>query len=316
MLIETELEAKTNLVFKTNGPGLRHLNLAPLRDLAPAWNYTYRTAAGMLVTKAFDYASPRWSLTDKLAAGSGVMVWPSDVGSLLILPLDGITYDLDLRFLPSGAGREQVQLLTHPERLEGGQKVTSRLLIVLHQGTVTSGAALDTLRAASVDVAGCVRALTNGRVMETAYALTVDASENGMTARLDTSGRTEPLPVILRGVTPLWPCGLVQAGTLRLLEAADNTLHFTVSAGQKAVDCFAGNLVRSDRSDLRIEWAGVQDGQVILHLHNPTPQAMTARIWTPPALGLGLFLDASCVVPPGASIWVRGSGKTLVLQNE
>ena len=311
MLLETTLEAKTNLSFRTGRPGLRHLNIAPLRDLAPAWNYTYRSAAGRLVTRAFNYAEPDRASVDTLAADGGVMVWPSDVGSLVVLSLDGISYDVDLRVLPSGVGREQVQLLTRPARLARGQIVTSRLLVVLHQGPVTGGAALDDLRAVYADVSGCVKTLGRGRLVDAAYALTVDAEGNAMQARLDTTGRSEPLPVALRGVNPHWPCGVADGQSLRLLEAADRTLRFTVPPMEKMNDCFAGNLVLSDQDELHIEWAGVVEGQLTLHLHNPTTGVMKARVWTHPSLRQVPRVDAACLVPPGSSMWVRGSGDAL-----
>lgn len=315
MLLETLLEAKTNVEFRSGSPGLRHLSLAPLRDLAPAWNYTYRSADGGLVSQPFTYAEPGWARTAKLAAQGGVMLWPSDVGSLLVLPIDGTAYDLDLRVLPSGIGREQVQFLTQPARLATGQKVASRLLVVLHQGAITSGKALDDLRAAYADLSGCVKTLAQGRLRDAAYALTIDATGGGVRARFDTSRRTEPLPVILRGVNPRWPCGLADGRSFRLLEAADSTLRFTVPPSRKTIDGFAGNVVLSDQDELHMEWAGVIDGQVSLHLHNPTPRLMKARIWRHPSFGSAPHLDATVEIPAGVSLWVRGSGNTIRVTN-
>ena len=311
LLVETTLEAKTNIEFATRCPGLRHLQIAPLRELAPAWNYTYRAASGTLVSRPFDYAAPNREVADTLAPGGGVMVWPSDVGSLLVLPLDTTPYDLNLNVLPAGTGREQVQLLTHPARLARGQVVASRILVLLHQGLVASGTALETIRAALVDCAGCVRSVRQGRLVEAVYAVTVQAEKHGMAATLDTARRTEPLPVVLHGVNPAWPCGLVSSREFRLLEAADSVLRFTVPQGQEATSSYAGNVVLSDQEGLRIEWVGVEDGQVVLHLHNPAAHLMKARIWTPSMPGQVPRLDASCEVLPGASVWVKGQGKTL-----
>lgn len=309
VLVEVELTAKTDLQFPTDSPGLQNLDIAPLRDLAPAWNYTYRPVGGEPVSRPFDYARADWSLADRLDPDSGVLLWPSDVGSLLILPLDGVAYDLKLSLLPSGTGRERAQLLTRPARLAAGQTLRSRILVVLHQGAITSGDALETLRRQYANAAVCLQNLHQGRLVDATFALTIEAAQNGMRARLDTRGRSEPLPVILEGVNPRWPCAWVQGAALRLLEANDHRLRFVVPPELKETDTFAGNLVLSDQAELRIEWAGVENGKTSLHLHNPTPRSLKAHVWTSPGLDASLAppVDAHWVVPPGASLWTRGN---------
>ncbi|MCE9613891.1 MAG: hypothetical protein K8T26_06410 [Lentisphaerae bacterium] len=314
VLVETTLEAKTNLTFRTGQPGLQHLAIAPLRELAPAWTYTYLPATGALETGAFDYTTPEWSRTAALSPDGGVMLWPSDIGSLLVLPLDGTSYEMALSVLPAGNGRELVTLTTHPEAMTAGQQVTSRFLVVLHQGAVTSAQQLTDLRARCAEASTCVQAVTEGRLADGHYALTLEATNQAIRIAVDTRTRRDPLPIALRGVVPQWPCGVLADGALRLLEAVDTTLRFVVAAGTPGKSYAAGNLVLCDHPEVRMEWTGIRDGQVGLHLHNPTTSPIRARIRTNPLLRELPPLDAVCEIPAGTSVWARGSGANLEAQ--
>ena len=80
-------------------------------------------------------------------------------------------------------------------------------------------------------------------------------------------------------------------------------------AGEAAQPLFVGHPVISDQAELRIEWAGQADDTVRVHVHNPTPQAVTATLQTHPAAPGVPAVWGALTLAPGESAWLTGTAE-------
>jgi hypothetical protein len=131
------------------------------------------------------------------------------------------------------------------------------------------------------------------------------------TGRLATTGRHDPLPVVVTGVNPRWTCAVWYANRLHLVEASTDRLHAVLEPNQPLGRYFLGNLLESDQPDVFLEWGGRCVDGVRLHAHNPTAGPLTCRIRTHPQADFVPALNASWTLAPGESVWLRGRGDRL-----
>ncbi|MFA5204625.1 MAG: hypothetical protein WC708_09520 [Lentisphaeria bacterium] len=306
MLVEWTLEAKAPLAFAGDRPGLVALRLALIRALAPGWRASWRVAApGGLVTRALPADDPQWRAEAVLAPDGGLLLWPNAIGNLAVLPLDGTAYGLGLAVAGDSKHREFVEL-RHPVRaLPAGGKLSCRYLVVLHQGEVRDGGALDGLRAAYVAPAPGLR-LDTGRLLSAGWppVAAADPAQRAVTGSVATANRHDPLPLVVRGVNDRWSCGRWWDGRLTVMEAQDSRLDATLEPGLAAGPFFAGNLLLADQEQVRLEWGGqAADGGIWLHAHNPGKLAVDCRIRTNPLCPGLPAADVRCAIPAGASAW-------------
>jgi hypothetical protein len=124
VLVETVLTALEDLPLRSDGRGIEHLRLAMLPDLAANRRYAWIGPAG-LQGGDYVYDAPMAAVTGRLAAAGGALLWPSDVGALLALPLDDRVYDATFERLAKSNAREALTLSSAPGLLRarrGGEQ--------------------------------------------------------------------------------------------------------------------------------------------------------------------------------------------------
>ncbi len=319
VLVESELEAKEDLAFSDDG--LRELRLGTMPSLAPQWKYSWLAPRGVLRTGVFPVGKSGWRLKESLSGDGGVLFWPSEVGSLLILPLDGKARGAEFSLSDAWNGREVVELSARALRVGRGEKHTSRFLVALHPGAITSEKDLRRLRTIYVDALASTVKLRHGRVRSSGYAVALQAEGGGVAGTVETRGRTDPLPVVVEGVNPATSCGLVLDGRLTVRETATDRLRAVLPTGLAGVRFFLGNLFITDRGDASntgqviLEWAGAHAGGVRLRAHNPIAREVVFRVATHPAAEGLPRLDGRWSLQGGESVWLWGRGDLLVAES-
>ena len=302
VLVEATSTALQDLALRADGRGIEHVRLAMLPDLAADRRYAWLGTDGAH-SGAFIYDAPMNAVTGRLAATGGALLWPSEVGSLLVLPLDGRSYDAAFERLSKGNAREGVTIFSAPGAVARGTTWSNRFLVVLHQGRVDSPESINELRDTYVHPVRHVLRVERGVVAEDGYPLRFHAEGGAVAARLESLHRHDPLPAVVDGL-PGSGSTLVASGTdLQVAEAIGGTLHFTVPPGLPDTRIAVGRPLLVDDQSLAIEWAGVHAGGLRFHVHNPAGERRSFRIASNAALPIP-NVEGQWELGPGESAWL------------
>jgi len=310
-LVETEIEARTNITLRAEPFGVEHVSLGLISQLARSWNYTIMTATNGLVSAPFDYETPDWLVEETVDGDGAILLWPNAIGNMLVVPLDGNDYNVRI-VAPIGGGiREMVTLNTSPKELKTGEKIRGRILVALHQGEVKSAADLADIRRQYVQWAESRLRVESGVVEDSTYPVRVAAENHAVSGEIDLGGISNPLPLLVTGVNLNWPAGKIVGGKLTLVEPADDELAAVFDSGSGQEAFFVGNLLLCDQPDLRLEWGGVQGDGIRFHAHNPRPTPIEFTVKSHPQLGELPGFSGTWSLQPGESAWFIGGGGTV-----
>jgi hypothetical protein len=316
VLVECEIEAKEDVRFAADRNAVEHLRLGLLPQLARGWSFGYGTTNG-IQSGAFKYEEedPDWRVENTLAADSGVLVWSNSIGSLLALPLDGKQYRLDLFVKDEGHRRETFHLETAPVALSAGDTVRSRFLVALHQGAVTNVSDLPILRKQYAGQDTRLKAIRHASIVEDGYMPLLNTTRGFASIEADTTGLYNPMPLRLKGIQPAWSCGVEIDGRLQVLEAATDTLVFSLPPGRDTIHAAVGNILLADSPGLVAEWAGSHVGGSRLHLFNRAGRTQQAHVRTNPGFSTVAAADIQWPLHAGKDAWLWARERLAVAES-
>lgn len=310
VLVETEITAKEDLSLAA-GNSIGILSIGMMPTLPQIWNYTCTDISkkGLNVTGKFTDIPVGGTVEIPLDSQGGVMLWPSNAGNLLIFPLSG---KCELRAVFDNLVkvwncRERVSLNAKVPEIKKGETVKFKYLVVLHSGMIDSESQLKKLRELYTDFSAVVKKVNTGKVLDTSYPLRFSADKTaGISAVFDTTGKFDPVPLLLEGVNPNSSSGIVEEGNpLKILESAGTNLRTVVPPGKAGTQLFVGSLFQCSSPELIIEWGGIHSGGIRFHAHNPSNKAVNANIATNIISGLPKF-KSELSFAPGESAWGWG----------
>ncbi|MBN1268217.1 MAG: hypothetical protein JXB04_01400 [Kiritimatiellae bacterium] len=314
VLVEWEAEAKTDVEFAPGPLAIQHLRMGLVPALAPGWKCSYIGPSGAVETQPFVYEADPPHIRADLSPEGGVLVWPNDIGSLLLLPLDGAACEMDAYALASRHRRESVELGTSPSRMAAGEKMSSRILVALHQGEVASGEEVAALRRRYAGQAERL-ALQTGRLASAGYLPTIETENYVVAGTADTSALRDPMPLAVKTVNPNWSVAKQIDGELTVLEAPAGEWVVTLPPGRREGAFALGNVLISDREDLVMEWGGFHMGGVRMHVHHPGDAPAVFRAAANPAMHAVPPVDGRWALDTGESVWLWGHGDLLLRES-
>lgn len=294
VLVDATLTALQDLELRAEG-GLELLRVGMIPDLARDRRYTWLDEEGHAEGGRFVYDGAMTPVRGRVGAEGGVMLWPSDVGSVLVLPVDGQGYDVSIQRLAQWNAREAVALSASPARLAKGESRRQRFLVVLHQGPVRTDQDLATLRKELCALTAHVREVTLGESVSRGYPVVLRAQDGVVSARFDTASRHDPLPVEVENMDFRSPCGLWLDGVYQPVA----TPRLTIPPGRGDVRMEMGPPLLCDHAAIRVEYAG----GTLARAHNPSASSVTFRVHSNPLLPVP-ELSIEQTLPPGGSAWI------------
>lgn len=279
VLVESEIEALEEITLKPEG-GMEALRIALLPELTPAWHYAFRRERdGQLIENAFPYDEMgSWSLRESLRADSGVWFYPGDIASLLVLPLDGKAYALDLRLLKQGRAREYAGFIDPVQRWARGERRTARFLVVLHTGPERDAGQIDDLVSAYRTRSMRFSEWTNAQPEPSLFLASAEVVQGATTFEVDTEGLLDPLPLRLRGLNPNGDFVVKDGGRTYIRQPSrDGVGQVAFEPGHVGRRVFAGHPIMTDDPHLRLEWGGMEAGTLVFYAHNPSDRPVATR---------------------------------------
>jgi len=278
-LIELEMTAKRDIAAGEI-KALRILSMGLMPSFPALWKYTYLNSENKLTTG--DFSSLKNSTKScKLKPGSPMMAWPNDVANLLIIPLDNTPYSLDVDNLYGvWNGRERFQLKLDKRVFKKGEKIKTRILVMLYSGKVKAATDLNKIAADFKEAAKV--SMKSGKLESNIYETRIKAVNYAANGTIKMSSKIKrPLAFRLEGINPNWTCALEQDDDFKLAESHENVLRTALNP----VDSnFAlGNPLVADNTELLLEWGGRHVGGIRFFAHNPTKQEMSVVVKSNPA---------------------------------
>jgi hypothetical protein len=291
------------------------LKMGMMPSLPRLWQYTAMTAPEKLTTGKFaDIAAGQEMLLPLTAGKNGLMLWPNDLASLAVFPLDNNTYQTWLDNVAKAWNvRERFRIGMEGRDIKKGEIIQTRFLVMLYPRAINRPEDLNTLRNLYVERSGMVSNVTTGAVQSTDYVIRLKA-DNG-TAVFDAAvpSGTDPLPLLLDGMNPRWSCGLWQNGRMQTFSSLEQKMYALIKPGFSG-KVAAGHPLTSSNPELVIEWEGIWQGGVRARLHNPLPREMEFEIRTSPFMPDMPDYQAKIKLSPGESIWLWGSKQVTVIE--
>ena len=245
-VIELEMTAKRDIAANEIRT-LRIFAVALMPSFPALWKYSYVNAEDKIITGEFAELK-KTTRTSNLKPGSPIMAWPNDVANLLIVPLDKTAYELDIDNLHGvWNGRERFQLKLGSRAFKKGDKIKTRILVMLYSGKVKRAA--DLLEIAANFKDSCSVALTCGKLENGIYENRIAAENYGASGTVKMLRKNKmPLPFRLAGVNPNWSCAVEQNAEFKLAEAHGKVLRTVLNPADSS---FAlGNPLVSDNKEL------------------------------------------------------------------
>jgi hypothetical protein len=170
-------------------------------------------------------------------------------------------------------------------------------------------------------------------VISDQYALRLKAQGCGFTGKVSEARLPLQLPVFIEGLNPNWDAGIWYRGKNALVipewvvdevghryverrqrTEEDSLLHFPVLSDGVgmlqidteigAKDLFIGNLLVSDKPDLRLTLTDTRPGKAAFVVHNPTDRDIKCRVKPGPGFTLVGTFDRAVTVAAGSSVSV------------
>jgi hypothetical protein len=313
-LITSQIKAKCDIKLKDNY-SLQVLSLAMMPPLAPKWNVSYKDNNGEIVTREFASLAEGEQIRAMLGRKSGIMIWPNDIGNLLVLPLDDNPYSMSFdNLIGVWNGREHISLFRPVKELHKNAVLTSLFLVLLVPEMIDSGNDLKRIITHFTQLKPVVKQISLGHIESTEYPITLSASGNAVSGLFDTREYNDPVPVNVTGINSNWSCMVVQNGHEQILEGSNNRLDFVLEPATDELTVVAGNPLVADNADSVIEWAGIVNNGVRFHVHNPTERSMTFIISSNKAFANVPPCNISLTLEAGASQWCWAKGRQLKIE--
>lgn len=302
VLVESTLRANEDFQLRAQD-GIELLRVAMLPDLAKDRRYTWMNEQGKTDGGLFAYGEPMTPVRGHVGAQGGVMLWPSDVGSVLVFQQDGQDYDAIFERLNIWNARESVTLAASPAKMAKGEVRNQRFLVALHQGEIRSDQNIAPLRRELCELERHVREVKHGELVSRDYPLCLRAKDGVLSARFDTTTRRDPLPLEIEKLNAAGPCGLWLDGVYQAVEEGDQgPLRIALPPGRADLRVEIGAALTCDQPAIRLEYAG----NGLARAHNPTANSVTFRVRSSSALPVPKW-NAEYTLPPGGSAWIRNA---------
>jgi len=310
VMVESVLTAHEELDLLDAGRGIEHLRLAMLPDLAANRRYTWMGGAG-IESGAYLYDGVMPAVTGRLdGAQSAAMLWPGEVGTLMVTPLDDHVYDAIFERLNKGNAREAVTLSSAPGFIARGTVITNRFLVALHQDLVTNATDMVRLRERFTHPEQHVVSLIRGRLAGPGYPLHVQAEDDAVVMTVRTEDRHDPLPLVVSGLRDHHTALVVVGDTQRAAEVVEGVLRITLPPGLDETTVVVGHPLVADHKNVFVTWGDRVGDDLRFHVHHSAPTPVTFRMVSNPAFPVAP-LDAVWKLDPGESVWLRGHGNVL-----
>lgn len=314
VMLENTISAQRDLAA-SEWRKLLVLQMGMMPSLPRLWQYTAVTTSGKLASGKFADISSGQEISIPLDSDrSGLMLWPNDLASLVVFPLDSNSYTAGLDNVANSWNvRERFQLGLNGRDIKKGDTIRTAFLVMLYPRPVTSQNDLKNIRRQYVERAGMVSNVTAGTLQSTDYVIRFKA-ENGITA-FDAAvpAGTDPLPLLIEGINPNWSCGLWRNGQMETFSSFEQKMYALVKPGFTG-KIVAGHPISSSNPDLVIEWEGIWQGGVRFRVHNPLPQKIEAEIRTNSLMDGIPAYRANIKIAPGDSLWLWGRNEATVVE--
>jgi len=301
-LVESELTAIRDIPADEID-GIRLLSLAMMPSLPPGWHYTCTDSEGTLLSRDFAAIPPGTRQRVALKPGTPLMIWPSEAGNIVVIPL-GKTH-LDAAFTNLEGvwnGREHVELELPGRAFAAGETQRSAYLVMLWPGSITSPDQLLPLAARYTDSAA-VTDLSPDATAQSGYRVRL-AGRHGAAATLTmTVPRRDPLPLSVDGVNARWTCGLEVDGTMRLAPSGKDPMHTVVDAPGQVCRVAVGNLLTADHPGLVVDWGARGPAGLHFYAHNPLSETITTTVRSNPVFDSLPEVATDVSLVPGEGRW-------------
>ena len=306
VLVESTITAREDLEVRD----IEHLRLAMLPDLAANRRYSW-IEDGEVKTGDYLYEGVMPAVTGRLDAADGAaMLWPCDVGSLLVVPLDQQSAGITFERLNKGNAREAVTISSSPGLMASGESISRQLVVALHQGKVMSGEDLKQLRDRYTHLERHVVATERGRMTGRGYPLQWQAERDAAVFTVNTTDRHDPLPLVVSGLRDRQTALVMIDGRAQAAEVRGGRLHTTLPPGLHDARVVIGHPLVADRNDVVVTYGDRHGDDVRFMVHNLSPSPVSFAVVSNPAFKFPKF-EAAWSLAPGESIWLRGRGRDM-----
>jgi len=292
---------------------IRFLEMAMMPPLPPLWKYTVAGGSSAPVTGQFTDIPSGKDVIVPMAAKGGLMLWPNDLASLVILPLDGQAYQVVFDNLPHAwNGRERLRIFQPGRDLRAGEVIRSRFLVMLYPHEIKKPGDLMRISAEYAARANTISKISAGKLIGTEYVLDLEAREDSVDFTAVTPRNADPVPLRVKGMNPNWSCGLWQNGRLELFSTVDGTLYAVLPPGTDGRIVAGHPLMSSVLSS--IEWNGLWQGGIRARVHNPSGTEIMVKFFTNPIMtGLPSYCG-KIKMAAGESRWIWGCDGVTVFE--
>lgn len=304
ILVESELTANHDI--PTNSiDSIRMLSLAMMSTLPPAWRYTWVDTASNLLTTAFSDIPAGKKRRHLPAPGSPIMIWPSDAGNLVIIPLDCTPNKTVFGNLQNvWNGREYVEFEAPGRAFAAGEVLRSSFLVMLWPGSITSPEQLLSLASRYTDNID-ITSIENETVAEADYRIRLNGKYGSAGTFVISDPRRDPIPLEVQGVNPGWSCGVELDGILQLAPSGNTPMRTVIDPPIGSFRIAGGNMLTADNPSLIIDWGGCVSNDLYFYAHNPLDTKLTTTVRTNPVFHSLPGIDLRISLAPGQGQWFR-----------
>jgi len=312
VFIETVLQAR-RAVAQEEIKRLVLVDLAVRPDFASPWRYTVLDGKGSEVLDGTFAQLGKGALqTAALGSGGIAAIWPNAIGNLLVAPCDPTLRHVTFSVLEQArTARERMTVHLPPRAFAEGESALFRHLVILAPEGAVSRGGLKHVQACMLSPI-LVPSLDRGTICENGPRLICRTAQAGdaVAGTFELPHETfGPVPLDICGVKPEWPVALERSGELRLLGADTETLHTVLDTPPGRIRFTAGNLLRADHPDVRIEIDSVTRRQIRYLVHNPTSKALTFTVSSNPAFTSLPAFRRTITLVPGATLWQNSDAR-------
>ncbi|WP_176012118.1 hypothetical protein [Victivallis sp. Marseille-Q1083] len=280
---------------------LQLLGFEMLPELPVDWRYTLKTPDGLETVKfsEMELQKPQRRL---LCSDGGMWIWPNQLASIGIFPLDGRQYEAGC--VRVGEHHESLAMLLTSRHWPKGETIVSRLLLLLTPQPLADEAALEALRVAYTKRGELVKAVLRGQLERADYVLDFAAENGAATWEMAPAGGVDPIAFRVENLRDNWSGLILSGGELERAAIDGGILYGTADCSRQNI-IIAGHPLLADRGTLVIEWVGVVDGAVRARIHNPEATPLAGTLWTNPAFPVLPAAELPFALAPGESRFVR-----------
>jgi hypothetical protein len=143
---------------------------------------------------------------------------------------------------------------------------------------------------------------SNGKVLDSVFALTVEAKDHYFGGVISKAELPNDLPIMVKGLNGNWDAGIYdrKSGEFRRIGIFEATAYVTLDISSER-DIFIGNLLVCDNLQVKLAVTKINKDGIEFEAHNPTDQLAPITIRSSKRLGLFPVVMKQCVLNPGES---------------